>query len=98
MKRAIYSSCLLGLLGVAAGCGPREHIRPDFGKYTHQYWARQQIWHEPAKGSPLGLDSEEAAVINASYRKSIGGAAAQEAAGSPSRVLLLQEGPDVKPR
>ncbi len=98
MKRAIYGICVLGLLTVGAACGPREHIRPDFGKYTHEYLARQQIFREAAKGSPLGLDSEEAAVINSAYRKNMGAAGAQEAAGSPSRVLLLQENPDVKPR
>jgi len=77
------------VLGALAGCGPREHLLPDFGRSAQLALARQKRWPEPAKGSPRGLDSEEAALIQRQFLKSLGGQ--EELVGSPSRMMGLQE-------
>lgn len=76
--------------GALSGCGARLHIHPDHGRASYGYWIQQRLYAEAEKGSPRGLDSEEAAIIHASYRKQHGAAPA-EAKHSASRVLLLQE-------
>lgn len=79
--------------GVFFGCGPREHIRGDFGAATHAFFQRQKIFAEAAQGAPRGLDSEEAALIHGTYRKQLGGKT--EAPKEPStKVLLLEEDAD----
>jgi hypothetical protein len=84
----------VGLLlfgGALSGCGPRPHIHPDHGRASYGYWSKQRLYNKAEEGVPRGLDSEEAALIHANYRKQHGGAAAGEGKDSPSRVLLLQE-------
>ncbi|MCC6751848.1 MAG: hypothetical protein IT371_29615 [Deltaproteobacteria bacterium] len=95
MKRALL--WIVAGMGLAA-CGPREHLREDYGRQTRQFWTRQKINREAATGNPLGLDSEEAVLIQGRYRKTIGGSEAtgEVGKGSPARVLLLQEGKDGK--
>lgn len=86
----ILGFALMLLIGGAlSGCGARVHIHPDFGRASHGYWVKQRLFAEAEKGSPRGLDSEEAAIIHASYRKQHGGAAQER--DSASKVLLLQE-------
>ncbi|MFH1130745.1 MAG: hypothetical protein V1754_05380 [Pseudomonadota bacterium] len=78
------------------GCRSREHLRADFAKSNRENFSRQRIHKEAAKESPIGLDSEEAAIVHKTYRKQIGGESAAEPKDSPTRVLLLQEPADAK--
>ncbi len=74
---------------VLAACGGREHLREDFGKRTHLYFALQHVRSDAAPGAPAGLDSEEAGIVYTTYRKQIGKEVpAQDA---PAKVLLLEE-------
>jgi len=90
MKRMITLLAVLAALPLAA-CGAREHIRSNHGINSANFHARQRVAAEPASGSPLGLDSEEASIVHRTYRKTIGdpaGAASREPA---ARVLLIEE-------
>ena len=97
MKRTITLLAVLAVLPLAA-CGAREHIRSNHGVNSATFHARQRVAAEPASGSPLGLDSEEAAIVQRTYRKSIGdpsGAASREPA---ARVLMIEEPSDGRAR
>jgi hypothetical protein len=90
MKRMITLLVVLAALPLAS-CGARAHIRANHGVNSANFHARQRVAAEPASGSPLGLDSEEAAIVQRTYRKSIGdpgGTASREPA---ARVLLIEE-------
>jgi hypothetical protein len=65
-------------------------MRDDYGKEVHEFYAKQRAYAHATGEAPTGLDSEEAAGIHGSYRKSIAGnTAAPE--DSNSRVLLLRD-------
>lgn len=93
MKRLKQLVVPLSFLAVSllAGCGPREHIREDFGRIFRQAFAQQRVWPEAATGNPLGLDSEEASVIHATYRNNLSGG--KGAGGGDQKVLLLDAAP-----
>jgi hypothetical protein len=75
---------------LVVGCGGREHLSDDYGVNTHRYFMRQRVHAVAARDNPKGLDSEEAAMIQAGYRKDMGGSVA-EPKESPSKVLIVQE-------
>lgn len=87
---------LAGLALVAlSGCGPRDHIRPDYGHHARQFFTQQHIYQTPEQEPPRGLDSEEAAAIHKGYRKQmLGEEGAKDTA--PSRVLLLEAPKEAK--
>jgi len=62
----------------------------DYGRQTRRFFALQRVNSQAASGSPSGLDSEESALIQGTYKQSMGQQqnARQDAA---SRVMLLQE-------
>ena len=96
MKLLIVRQCvLLVVTAIGAllivGCGGREHIDPNYGVRTHHYFERQRVFARAAEDNPKGLDSEEAALIQTSYRKDMGGSGRDEPKESPSKVLLVQE-------
>lgn len=82
----VVMGCAMGAL-VGAACADREHIRDDFGVRNRAFLQKQHVHAEAAEGSPTGLDSEEAAMIQAKYRDSMGA----EAAGEDDQVLVIQE-------
>ncbi len=85
MKTIIVVGALV--IGALAGCGAREHIYPTFGQKNHAFFRQQHVYPELAKGAPSGLDSEEAAAINKSYRKTLG---IEEPRAEPPQVLMIQ--------
>ena len=95
MIRITLKNCRSALLaGVAlllvAGCHS-EHLAPNFGVKTRTFFAKQRVYPAAAESNPSGLDSEESALIHASYRKDMGGSGKAEPKESPSRVLIVQE-------
>jgi hypothetical protein len=76
------------LLGLAGACANREHIRDDFGVKTRTFLTKQHVHAEAATDSPTGLDSEEAALIQSSYRNKLGGDARP---GESDQVLVIEE-------
>jgi hypothetical protein len=72
------------------GCASREHIRPDHGEKTRAFLAKQRVHPEAAREHPRGLDSEESAIIHATYRKNLGGTSKTDKK-SPSRVLIVED-------
>ena len=94
MKRTVSMFGFAIALLALAGCANREHMSEDYGRKTRTFFARQHVNQTPAQGSPAGLDSEEAALIQASYRESLGAPKAASPSDSTSRVLLLEEAED----
>jgi hypothetical protein len=95
MIKISLSSCrLTALIGAAllvlAGCHS-EHLGPNYGVRTRAFFAKQRVHPTAARDNPSGLDSEESALIHASYRKNMGGKGTAEPKESPSRVLIVEE-------
>lgn len=86
--RSLLILAAAGALVLTLGCAPREHLRKDWGRSVHARFAKQQVFLEPAEGMATGLDSEEAAMINASYRQSMAGG---QAAAQPQQQVLILE-------
>lgn len=68
-----------GLVG--AGCADRTHIRDDFGERVYGFYLAQRVHEHAAVDSPSGLDAEEAGIIQAKYRKSMGGGSGSAGTG-----------------
>ena len=67
------------------------HRRDGFGVANHAFFDRQA--EATRTGTTTGLDPEEAALIHARYRETLGGRAAASGKATPeSSVLILQEG------
>jgi hypothetical protein len=77
-----------GSLLLAGACADREHIRDDFGVKARAFQQKQHVHAEATEGSPTGLDSEEAALIQAQYRKSLSGGASTDESGD---VLVIEQ-------
>ena len=91
MRTALLQLTLLALLSVTGvACGSRQHMSDDFGQQSRSFFQKQRVHAAAAQGSPGGLDSEEAALIQASYKDALG-KDRQPASDGPSRVLLLKE-------
>jgi hypothetical protein len=77
------------------GCASREHMGDSYGRSSRAFFAKQHVYAQATTGSTSGLDSEESALIQTRYRKSIAGPSADSSSMEPSsRVLLLREGPN----
>lgn len=76
---------------VFSSCASRENMSPNYGERTKAFFAAQHVHSEAAKGSPAGLDSEEAYIIHASYKKGIGGKKGK-IKETGAQVLVLKEG------
>lgn len=80
--------CLAALCLIGA-CANREHMRDDFGVKTRAYLQKQHVHTVAATESPTGLDSEEAALIQQTYRKDMGsGDATSE---ESDQVLVIEQ-------
>lgn len=78
--------------GLAASCGGGAHLSDNFGRRTRATFALQHVSDEVVMEAPAGLDSEEAAAIQASHRASLGAAPAARATSDAStRVMVLEE-------
>ena len=86
---AIAWTAIAVALGLSA-CGAREHLRQDFGKRTNAYFDKQRVRTDAAPGGPAGLDSEEAGIVYATYRKQLG-KQAEGTKDAPAKVLILEE-------
>ena len=84
-------ACGLGL-SVLSACGSRQHMSEGYGEQSHRFFVKQRVNANATQGSPSGLDSEEAALIQSSYKNSLGHERAPTEASS--RVMLLQESDD----
>lgn len=91
MIRSLYVPALLGLCALLAACD-REHMSDQHGRRSREFFARQHVYADATAGSPKGLDSEEAALIQRSYRESLGAEERSAPGADASQVLLLQEG------
>jgi hypothetical protein len=62
----------MGCLATAA-CGGRAHLARGFGDSYHAHFALQAIHPDAGNKAPvrLGLDSQEAAIVAESYRRSL---------------------------
>ena len=89
-------ACLTPLL--LAACASREHMSDQYGQQTRGMFKAQHVNVQATQGSPGGLDSEEAALIQNTYKESLGGAAKRSEPDAASRVLLLREPGNVTPR
>ena len=78
------------LFGMCVACGGREHMSDNYGQQSRRFFMKQRVNAIAAQGSPGGLDSEEAALIQASYKHELGKEQAQSQEGQ-SRVLLLKD-------
>ncbi len=85
------------LLALTIGaCAGRPYLTADFGKASHAIFARQVI-HPDAGNKPLaslGLDSQEAALVAESYRRSLTPKGAQVQEEQP---LILMAPPTKAP-
>ncbi len=80
---------LFGVFAIlAASCGSREHMASEYGNRSDEYWKRQKVYADVQSETPKGLDSEEAALVQASYRKDMGGGGQPQ---QTSKVLLLED-------
>ena len=87
----IKTCCALWLVcGLSAACGSRPHMGDNYGRQSRTFFARQHVRPTAVRGSPDGLDSEEAALIRATYKASLGGDNQRPEPDAASRVLLLQ--------
>jgi len=78
-----------------AACASREHMSDSYGRSSRAIFAKQHVYAQASTGSPGGLDSEESALIQSGYRKSLtGGSGDQQSKDSSSRVLLLTGTPN----
>ena len=89
-KRVLAKLLLCSLLLLGA-CANREQMSDDYGHKSRVFFAKQHAFAQASSGAPEGLDSEESALIQANYRKSLAGSEAPPDKNSSSRVLLLQE-------
>jgi hypothetical protein len=84
-------ACLwLVLFSVCAACGGGEHMIDNYGQQSRRFFMKQRVNAIAAQGSPGGLDSEEAALIQASYKHELG-KEQQQPEEKQSRVLLLKD-------
>jgi hypothetical protein len=79
----------------SGGCGRREHMREDFGVYTREAF-RRQSQSKNAKSAVGGLDSEEAALIHLSYRRTLGDKTVSSQKEEPAQILLLNPKSDTR--
>jgi hypothetical protein len=76
-------------------CASREHMSDGYARNSRAFFAKQHVYARAAKGSPVGLVSEESALIQGSYRKSLTKSTDDSTnKDSSSRVLLLRESPN----
>ena len=85
----------LALAGCCLGGCIREHHLDNYGRQSRAFFSRQHVQVVAADGSPSGLDSEEAALIKASYRRSLGEKEGEADSKLGSRVLLVEGRDDV---
>jgi hypothetical protein len=77
-----------GVLALGLGACSRAHITPTHGRAFREAFAIQDANpHRKAPKSINGLDSQEAAIIAASYRKAL--APRQESGGGGNQLLLM---------
>lgn len=75
----------------------RQHLSDNYGRRSREFFSRQHVYSDATAGSPHGLDSEEAALIQANYRVTLGADERNASPSEASQVLLLQENAHGKP-
>lgn len=89
-----WAAIVLAAATLAAGCARTMHRRDGFGVANHTFFDRQA--QAATSGGAQGLDPEEAAMIHARYRETLGGRTQATGKGDArgSSVLILQEESD----
>lgn len=85
---AVFLAVAVGLTAFGS-CSRTMHMRSDYGARTHEFFHRQARAAED--GGSRGLDSEEAAQINESYRRSMGQPGRPPRGDASSSVLILED-------
>lgn len=80
----VLAPMLVVALAALAGCGGATHLSPEFGRAYRATFAAQPLNKDTKMGS-LGLDSQEAAAVSASYRAGL----VPEKVSSEAPPLLL---------
>jgi len=89
-RRNVLASALVlaGVLSLALGACSRAHITPTYGRAFRAAFAIQDANpHRKEQKSINGLDSQEAAIIAASYRKAL--APKADTGGAGPQLLLM---------
>ena len=90
LRLPIVLCACASLSGFVGACANREHIRDDFGLKARTFLQKQHVHAEAAIDAPTGLDSEEASLIQGTYRKDMGGG---EGKGDESSDVMIIEKP-----
>lgn len=83
----------LVLLGgmVFLGCASRQHMSPDYGNSAEAVLEAERVYPSSSNHQPDGLDSEEAAIVHDSYRRSISHKDSSASGQNASKVLLIED-------
>ncbi|MBN2526279.1 MAG: hypothetical protein JXR76_07790 [Deltaproteobacteria bacterium] len=73
------------------GCTSRQHMDLNYGHSNAAALASQRVYPGSSSAQPNGLDSEEAAIVHDSYRRSIGKKGSSKGSSEPARVLLIED-------
>jgi hypothetical protein len=91
LKRSTLSALLaLTVFGGLTGCADRTYLTKSHGRAYNDAFARQAVPPEPRKPGKedptQGLDSQEAAAVAGSYRRSLAG---KEGGGDAQHQMVL---------
>lgn len=64
----VLAPMLVVALAALAGCAGATHLSPEFGRSFRATFAAQPLNKDTVKTGSLGLDSQEATAVSASYR------------------------------
>jgi hypothetical protein len=92
MSCSLKSAALVLVISLI-GCGARAHITPTQGESYSAAFAQQAPRPPKIAGPVRGLDSQEAAIISSSYRRSL----APKAAEAKEEPILLVAPPSQQP-
>ena len=79
----------IAVAALVAGLSPAchgEHLHPTYARQTRAFFSRQHVHAAAAEGAPNGLDSEESALIKASYRRNLGAQQSEPSGVAGGRV------------
>lgn len=73
----------------ALACSGHRSLTRDFGKANGSWWARQRVNKDQISEPVTGLDSQEAAIVAQTYRRSL--APKDARTDAKPQVLILEE-------
>ena len=90
MRTEIVVTAVIGIMS-AVGCGAPEHLTHDYGVAYRDAFRSQVAQRDERRSpveAPLGLNSQEAAIIAESYQRSLAGRDANRAATEPQVMII----------